>query len=63
MAISKIILAVLLFGSLSGCAAVAVGGAVVGATGAVVGTAVSTTTTVAGAAVDVVIPGGDEEDD
>jgi len=47
---------------LSGCAAVAVGSAVVGTAGAVVGTTVSATTTVAGTAIDLAIPDGDDEE-
>ncbi|WP_289036530.1 hypothetical protein [uncultured Roseibium sp.] len=61
MPLSKAIALVLCLFSLSGCAAVAVGGAVFGATGTVVGTAVSATTTVAGTAVDVVVPDGDDD--
>ncbi|QDG77511.1 hypothetical protein [Labrenzia sp. PHM005] len=48
---------------LSGCAAVAVGGAVVGTAGTVVGTTVKTTTKVAGGAVKLAIPDGDDEED
>lgn len=48
---------------LSGCAAVAVGGAVVGTAGTVARTAVKTTTKVAGGAVKLAIPDEDDDED
>ena len=62
MAVIKPLVAVLCLLSLTGCAAVAVGGAVVGVTTTAVGTTVKATTAVAGAAVDVAIPNGDDDD-
>lgn len=62
MPVFKPFVAVLCLLTLSGCAAVAVGGAVVGVTTAAVGTTVKATTAVAGAAIDVAIPDGDDDD-
>lgn len=47
---------------LPGCTAVAVGGAVIGTTATVVGTTVKATTSVAGAAVGLAIPDGDDDE-
>ncbi|MEP3429423.1 MAG: hypothetical protein ABJN98_12130 [Roseibium sp.] len=58
----KLFLYLVCIGPLSGCAAVAVGGAVVGTAGTVVGTTVKTATTVAGGAVKLAVPSGDDEE-
>ena len=62
MPIVKLFSCLCCLGLLSGCAAVAVGSAVVGTTGAVVGTTVKTTTAVAGGAVKLAMPDGDDEE-
>lgn len=48
---------------LPGCAAVAVGGAIVGTTASVVGTTVSTSTKVVGGTISLAVPDGDDEDE
>ncbi len=63
MPVLKVVVCLCLLAFLSGCAAVAVGGAVVGTTGKVVGTTVSTTAHVAGGAVKLAVPGGGDEDE
>lgn len=63
MPLFKIFACLICLSALSGCAAVAVGGAVVGTAGTVVGTTVKTTTSVASGAVKLAIPDGEDEED
>ena len=60
---ARLALILICAGHLPGCAAVTVGGAIVGTTATVVGTSVKATTTVTGAAIDLAIPDDDDEKD